>query len=254
MIDLQIISLLRSLAIAACLVLAAPAWSAGKEPPAPPAGGIKEARTLLKVGRFEGALAILRPLARDRAGDTNVTFLIGLAAIGGSQQRGVPEDRRDELLDEAIAAFRAMLVRRPELIRVRLELARAFFLKGEDRLARRHFEQVLAGKPPAAVALNVNRFLNAMRARKRWSLRVGAALAPDTNIGAGSDERIIYIDGFPFRRNQEELTESGIGISVWTSGEYQYPLDERWRLRAGGNFSRRVHRSTYRSGEPRNDA
>ena len=139
----------------------------------------------MKVGRFDGALAILRPLARDRAGDrTNVTFLIGLAAIGGSQQRGVPEDRRDELLDEAIAAFRAMLVRRPALVRVRLELARAFFLKGEDKLATRHFEQVLAGKPPAAVALNVNRFLNIMRTRKRWSLRVGAAFLPDSNIGA----------------------------------------------------------------------
>ena len=103
---------------------------------------------------------------------------------------------------------------------------------------------MLAGKPPAAVALNVNRFLNAMRARKRWSLRVGAALAPDTNIGASSDERIIYIAGLPFRRNQEELTESGVGISVWASGEYQYPLDDRWRLRAGGNISRREYRGT----------
>ena len=49
------------------------------------------------------------------------------------------EDRRDALLDEAIAAFRAMPVVRPELVRVRLELARAFFLKGEDGLARQHF-------------------------------------------------------------------------------------------------------------------
>ena len=236
--------LFRSLAIAACLVLAAPARSAGKEPPAPPAGAIKEARTLLKVGRFADALAILRPVARGRARDTNVAFLIGLAAIGASQQRGVPEERREALLDEAIAAFRAMLVRRPELIRVRLELARAFFLKGEDRLARRHFEQVLAGKPPAAVALNVNRFLNIMRARKRWSLRLGAALLPDTNIGAGSDERIININGLPFRRNQEELTTSGIGVSAWLGGEYQYPLGDRWRLRAGGDFSRREYRES----------
>ena len=93
-----------------------------------------------------------------------------------------------------------MLVGRPSLLRVRLELGRAFFLKGEDRLARRHFEQVLAGKPPAAVALNVNRFLNQIRARKRWSVRVGAALAPDSNIGAGSDERTIYRSPFGGQR------------------------------------------------------
>ena len=102
---------------------------------------------------------------------------------------GIDGEKREALLDEAIAAFHSMLVTRPELIRVRLELGRAFFLKGEDSLARRHFEQVLAGKPPAAVALNVSRFLSIMRARKRWSVRVGAALAPDSNIGAGSDER-----------------------------------------------------------------
>ena len=133
-----------------------------------------------------------------------------------------------------------MLVRRPALVRVRLELA------------RRHFEQVLADKPAAAVALNVNRFLNIMRARKRWSLRVGAALLPDTNIGTGSDQRIIYINGLPFLRNQEQLTTSGVGISAWLGGEYQYPLGDpgtgsgasRWRLRAGGDLSRREYRES----------
>ena len=136
-----------------------------------------------------------------------------------------------------------MLVTRPDLIRVRLELGRAFFLKGEDSLARRHFEQVLAGKPPAPVALNVSRFLSIMRARKRWSLRVGMALAPDSNIGAASDERTVYILGLPFRRDQEDLTSSGVGVSVWAGGEYQYPLDRQWRLRAGGDVSRREYRS-----------
>ena len=48
---------------------------------------------------------------------------------------------------------------------------------------------MLAGKPPEPVVLNVNRFLNLMRARKRWSLSVGMALAPDSNIGSGSDGR-----------------------------------------------------------------
>ena len=141
-----------------------------------------------------------------------------------------------------------MLVRRPELVRVRLEVARAFFLKEEDRLARRHFEQVLAGKPPAAVALNVNRFLNIMRARKRWSVRLRAALAPDSNISSRSDEGTILIDT-PFGRlpftYQGDKPRSGIGIAVWAGGEYQYPLDPRWRLRAGADFSRRE----YRSGE-----
>ena len=183
-------------------------------------------------------------------------FRAGMEAAEASQRPGVPEDKSDKRLDEAIDIFRAMLVRRPELVRVRLELARAFFLKEDDRLATRHFEHVLAVTPPAPVALNVTRFLKIMRARKRWSLRLGAALLPDTNLGAGSDERIIYIDfgsqRLPFRRNQEELTTSGIGVSAWLGGEYQYPLGDpgtgsgasRWRLRAGGNISRREYRTS----------
>ena len=78
--------------------------------------------------------------------------------------------------------------------------------------------------------------------RKRWSVRLGATLAPDTNIGAGSDERIIYIHGLPFRRNQEELTQSGVGLSAWAGGEYQWPLSNRWRLRSGGDITRREYK------------
>ena len=240
--------LFRSLAIAACLAFAAPAWGAGTEPPAPPVHGLKAARALVMQGKFDEALAMLRPMTRGQAVRPNAWFLLGLAAIGASQARGVPDDGKDALLDEAIAALRAMLVRRPDLVRVRLELARAFFLQGEDSLARRHFEQVLAGQPPAGVALNVNRFLNQIRARKRWSLRVGAAMLPDTNIGAGSDERIIYIatpvGRLPFRRDQERLVTSGIGVSAWLGGEYQYPLSREWRLRGGGDIQRREYRTS----------
>ena len=179
------------------------------------------------------------------AQDMGSLFRQGMTAL--VQATKAEGDRRDELLDEAIAAFRKMLVANPGLVRVRLELARAFFLKGEDSLARRHFEHVLAGKPPAAVALNVNRFLNIMRARKRWSVRVGMALAPDSNISARTDERTIFIDVFgqrlPFTYRGDDA-ESGIGIAMWAGGEYQYPLDPRWRLRVGGDFSRREYKGS----------
>ena len=136
--------------------------------------------------KFEQALVILRPLARGPAARPNARFLLGLAAIGAAQLRGVSRDRRDALLDEAIVA----------------------------------------------------------------------PVLPDTNVGASSDQRIIYIDvggqRLPFRRDQEELTTSGIGISAWIGGEYQYPLGDpgtgsgasSWRLRAGGNLSRKEYQES----------
>ena len=118
----------------------------------PEVSGIAESRSLIQEGKYDEALAILRPLARGREVDAGVLFQIGLAATGASQQSGLADDQRRALLDEAIGAFRTMLIDRPGLVRVRLELALALFLKGENDLSRRHFEHVLAGNPPAPTA------------------------------------------------------------------------------------------------------
>ena len=229
----------RVLAATICLMVTLPAWGAEDAPAPPPSAPVEDAagtgdvQALIDAGRFEEAIVALRPLLQQESIEPNTLFLYGLASLQASQRPGRADDEREILLNEAIAAFHAMLVQRPELVRVRLELARAFFLKGEDDLARRHFEAVLAGGVPEAVAANVNRFLDEIRGRGRWSFNVGFALAPDTNIGSGSDVRTIYIPVFgqplPFQRDAEELTTSGIGVSLWGGAEYQVPLAERWR-------------------------
>ena len=205
------------------------------------ASGMAEARAHFNSKRFQEALAILRPLAKAHPGRKDILFLIGLTAVEGSRQRGVGQAGRDALLDEAITALRTMLIDQPGLVRVRLELARAFFYKGEDGLSQGHFERVLAGNPPGPVVANVRTFLSRIRARRRWNMHLGFAAAPDTNIGGSSDERIIYIFGLPFRRNVESLTKSGIGLSIWGGGEYQHPLGKNVRLRLGGDASRREY-------------
>ena len=238
---------LRALAAAALIVLSAPAWSAGKAPsPAVAEAGIAEAQALMQRGKFQEAMAVLQPLVEGGAVDANAVFSYGLATIGAAQRPGAGEEEREALLDTAIAAFHAMLVRRPELIRVRLELARALFLKGEDTLAKRHFEQVLAGQSPPAVAANVQRFLRIIRARRRWSVRFGFAIAPDSNLNTASGTRTIYLDfggqRLPFTREGDISRKSGIGVSIWNGGEYQYPLSDRWRLRAGAETSVREYK------------
>ena len=240
--------LCRALAVCACLLLAFPAWGADDEsalpsPPETPAAGSSqaEAKALIEAGRFAEALALLQPLLEERPVEANTLFLYGFAALQASQHPDLTEDVRERLLFEAISAFHTMLVDRPDLVRVRLELARAFFLVGQDDLARRHFEFVLTGGVPEAVAANVQSFLTEIRARKRWSYHAGFALAPNSNVGGSSDERIIYIFNLPFRRNAQELTTSGIGVSLWGGAEYQYPLGDEMRLRAGGQFGRREY-------------
>ena len=242
------------LLVLSCVLLAAPAWGQEVVSPESVESGHQEetslsesgetekrAKALIDQGQYVEALTVLDPLLQVRPVHANVLFLTGLASMGAAGQSEVDEKAREALLDAAIQAFRILLVEDPGLVRVRLELGRAFFLKGEDALARSHFEAVLAGKPPPPVVANVNRFLGQIRARKRWTTRIGFSIAPDSNIGGQSEERTIYIHGLPFQRDEEELTDSGIGVSIWGGAEYQHPVGPRTRLRSGFDLSRREY-------------
>ena len=171
-------------------------------------------------------------------------FDLGMTALEIAERTDSSATRRD-LYDKATQAFRTILVNRPDLVRVRLELARVFFLKGQDGLARRHFEAVLAGGVPPPVAANIQRFLNIMQTRKRLSGYFGLAVAPDSNLNAASESDIIYIDTvfgrLPFTLEGDVGAESGFGLSVWGGGEYQQPLSERLRLRVGSDIAVREY-------------
>ena len=212
--------------------------------------------TRLRTFRRVAALAVLLaciPLATaaraqeeppERDNRAEILFHVGMTALAAAEQADSDAARR-ELYDRAIAAFRLILVNRPELVRVRLELARAFFLNGQDGLARRHFELVLAGGVPPAVAANIRAFMNAMQTRKRFTGYFGAAIAPDSNLNAASESEIIYIDTafgrLPFTRQGDFGAQSGLGLSVWGGGEYQQPLSERLRLRVGADLAQREY-------------
>ena len=205
---------------------------------------VNAARVLVERERFAEALAILRPLVPDHPDPIDVRFLLGLAASRGSQTSGLEEETRLALLDEAIAAFRSILIRQPGLVRVRLELALAFYLREDDQLARNHFERALVGRPPAALVANINRFLNIIRDRRRWRGYFGFSIAPDTNINAASDAQFIYIGGLPFRRGGQTGASSDIGVVGWGGGEYQFPLAARWRLRTGIDLNHREYKGS----------
>ena len=202
-----------------------------------------DARALYQKGEFRAALDILRPLAKQKTGEdqTDILFLTGISAIGAGRQSQT-KDGKAAFFDEAIAAFRAILAARPELVRVRLELARAFFLKGDDTLAKEHFERVLAGDIPPVMAANIRRFLSAIRARRKWSANFDFALAPNSNLNAADNTDTVVINGLPFRLSNDAQKESGVGVFVSAGGEYRYPLANRWRIVTGANINRAEYR------------
>ena len=200
---------------------------------------VNDALELIEGRKYEEALSILRPLVSNHPDQTDILFLIGLAAIEASNRKGIGVESRIAFLDEAITALRSILIDRPDLIRVRLELARAFFLKGEDALSREHFERVLAGVRHPAVVTKINRFLNLIRKRRRWSGFFGFVLAPDSNLNVASDADTIRILRWSFERDADEGPNSGTGAVILGGGEYQHPISERLRLRVGAEIAQR---------------
>lgn len=196
---------------------------------------VNQARKLIHVNRHDDALQILRPLVvdKDRVDITDIRFLVGISAMTVAR-RTEQESERNVLLGEAIAAFRAILIDQPQLVRVRLELANAFFLRGSDGLSRQQFELVLAGEPPPAMANNIYRFLRAIRARRKWTGYLSANIEQNDNVNSGIQVDTVNLGAFRFVLNQDSQPRSVTGLSIGTGGEYQYPLDaegkRRWRF------------------------
>ena len=206
---------------------------------------LNAALALLLEGEIDDAVDILRPHLPGDARAVDLLFESGRGTLSAAEITPPSETaRREALLDASITIFRAILDAHPDLVRVRLELARAFFLKGRDSLARRHFERALGANPPPPVVANINFHLATIRARKRWYGYFGVALAPDTNIGAASASETVLVDTplgrLPFTLD-DGGEQSGVGLSVWAGGEYQEPLAPNWRLRVGGDISRREY-------------
>lgn len=198
---------------------------------------VNEARDLINRGAFAPAFQIMIEIDQTRADRLDVLFLTGLSAVGTYRQGIVNEETGEALLEIAIRSFHAMLVEDPGLVRARMELAQAFFLRGDDDLARQQFGQVLASRPPPVIAANIQRYLNAIRDRRRVQGFASLTVVPDTNFNRQSEEKTIYFFGLPFVL-QSEKPKSGVGFRLRVGGEFEQPLGERTRFVLGGDITR----------------
>lgn len=194
----------------------------------------------MQGGDYRRALDILRALPPRAAQSKDARFLRGFAAVNLFLQNKNKKPR--ELLNEAAAAFRSVLAENPKLIRVRLELARALFLRGDDEAAENHFRRVLSGEVSQTMAENIRAFLERIRARRKWRGFFAFALAPDSNINSATGAETIRIGRLPFLLSEDSRARSGVGLVFRGGGDYEIPLDKRRRFFVGGEIYRREHR------------
>ncbi|MCI5047918.1 MAG: surface lipoprotein assembly modifier [Aquisalinus sp.] len=223
-----------ALALAAALMTAAPATAktdepSGRQPETVTLSGqqaLKVAEELLLKKEYDEAEAILLRLAQADPGKvdlTQVRFLTGLVAVG----------RKDFVAAEEY--FRSILDNNPDLIRVRLELARSLYEQQKDGAAAYHFQYVLGNGLPEETKALVRQFLRRIEARKVFHLQLGTAIVPNSNINNGPKDDTVTVFGLPFQLDDAAQKQSGTGLSTSLNVAAFPKLTDRLRLetRAG---------------------
>ena len=167
---------------------------------------MQAARMLIRAGELEHARDFLEQ-ARPSDEEESIERLFLLGRI--EMQLGMP--------NRAVERFEAILARRPELTRVRLELAQAYYLTGHDDKAKHHFSSSLADELPSSVESAVESFLRGIDARKKWSVSLSASMLPETKR---SDREEVLIGGVPFRLGEDARASSGVGVLLSTGASY----------------------------------
>lgn len=185
---------------------------------------LERARQALLEGRFDEAERFLAAVDEATADRNDLDFLRGTLASG----RGDAET--------AIARFKAVLARDPAANRVRLDLARVYYLIQDDVAAEFHFRAALAQGVPPEVEKNVRFFLDQMARRQRWDADLSVALTPDSNINAATTASSVDLFGLPFQLDPSARRKSGVGVSATVSGSYQWRLSDDSRFKVGAAY------------------
>jgi tetratricopeptide (TPR) repeat protein len=207
---------------AATVVSAMPAVPAPVQTAVPiPISPVDAAKLLVASGRLDEAQKLLESLPPPASGDSEVLFLLGTIATEKKNYTA------------AISYFRRILVDEPDAERVRLELARAFYLDGDYDNATIQFQRARAGDVPDEVKTNIDRFLSLLNRGKEWSFRFAAALAPDTNENAATSIDQINLYGLPFTLDSEARKTGGVGLFGDLFGEWSPAIAENIKARIG---------------------
>lgn len=192
----------------------------------------RAAQILIANGKLEAAKSLLERELRVKPNDSEILFLLGTIAFD------------EKHYDQAVSYYRKILVNEPNADRVRLELARAFFMKGDYDNADRQFRFARAGNLPDSVKANIDYFLGAIMRLREWTFNFSVGLAPDTNENAATNLQQVQIYGLPFTLDANARQKGGIGAIAELGGEWSPLLTDSLKARIGVD----TYRAQYGNG------
>jgi hypothetical protein len=217
-----------------CLLTVVPAAHAAQP--------LDELQRLSDDEQYQAAYALALNHRQQLEGDLRFDFYYGIAAIeSGAVQEGV-------------FALERVVYHQPNHHRARLELARGYYLQGDDARARQAFERVLKGRPPQKVALNIERYLTAIRLRESQYQTTAKAYielqaGSDSNINAGPSDPLAD-SSLPWTLDSSALEQDDTFTALLLGGRVNHPVTQHASLFANldGVWRRHANEETYDNG------
>ena len=185
---------------------------------------IRQAKNLMQAGDYGAAHDLLHPVY-EKERDNRVAFMLGLCCIHLKEY------------SEAISYFQKILKDEPDNNRVRLELARAYFLAGEEQkeLAKKEFLAVKASNPPPLVGKNIERFLDIIEGRTsgvgrhKWIAQATAGLMYDSNANGGPSSSSILLFGQYTPNTDKKISDTADEASLYLGHVFPFTDSYTWQ-------------------------
>lgn len=182
-----------------------------------------DVRNLLEQGKPDEAFRVSK-LTPGELGNPPFDFYFGVAAVNSGKA------------SEGVLALERYLLNFPDNQTARLELARGYFLIGDDGRARDEFDAILATNPPAEIAKVVREYLAAISGREArhkttyaFSIEIGGGR--DSNVQSGVSDPNITLPIFGDITLADSAVATGDRFSnVALAGRVSVPVRAHWTV------------------------
>ena len=191
---------------------------------------IMQARELQAAGKIKQAYQLMQVHADENAGIFEYDYFLGQLAMDS----GKPV--------EAIFVLERALDQRPDFAPARAELARAYFIIGENKAAKNEFEKVQESEMPAASKKLMARYILAIDDRlfgntSDTSFYVSAGLGYDTNVNTSPSTRLIALPAGTIELSSpEDREQDSTAATLEGGGRFSYSLKPNLQLYGSGDL------------------
>jgi outer membrane protein len=200
---------------------------------------LNRAQQQLAAGNPKQAYMLLIAEQDKFGGDVEFDYLLGVAALDSGK------------VDDAIIAFERVLTKTPKNAGAQLDLGRAYFTAGSFDLAEATFLVLRRSNPPPNAMLAINRYLDAINARKKKTARSITAwgetsLGYDTNLtGVPNDFSAAVASSFNLigiDPTGNSIKRKAPYIGAAAGADIEQPLGRNWSALLTGELRGRAYR------------